>query len=514
MWKRQMCERLAAVALGVGGVLSGAGAGPPAPGAGHPASEDLGVGSAARTLILRGDCRLTMVGDSITNRNNNSNISSMYWAVLRNWRPERWVGVCVPTNHHAGVFEFTTIGGARATTVLRDLVGREPIFFTHGYSRIAQATTRDTIWDKGADTPDNWLIHNCELHAGGPWAAGDWFEGVEMRADFVVMRSPHLLPTFTLRSGRLGQGGSSVVVDGLDGDPATIKLSMPPIPAGPGGVYATLRAAPGHDESLEDDHLIWFTTRFHRPGVRGFQLDALAVGEARVGDFLEDGLYATDHFLRGYFDAVGGPTLFSIQLGANDRNFTEQREREMVELIDRLDRICESLGLTPRFLLVCPYGTRESITHAQAMEASLRLHRIAARGTARVHEKRISFLSLPVLLGGPMDPQFLHDRIHPNHAGSDMLGQLTWAAIDDPGYCAYDLTGSSNPSDPGYGVPDGALDVQDFFYFLDHYAAGSAEADMTSTGDPGDGLYGVPDGVVDVLDFFFFIDRMAEGCDR
>ena len=35
-----------------------------------------------------------------------------------------------------------------------------------------------------------------------------------------------------------------------------------------------------------------------------------------------------------------------------------------------------------------------------------------------------------------------------------------------------DLTGSSDPNDPTYGVPDGAIDAADFFYYLDLFVAG------------------------------------------
>ncbi|MFG0327643.1 MAG: GC-type dockerin domain-anchored protein, partial [Phycisphaerales bacterium JB037] len=35
-----------------------------------------------------------------------------------------------------------------------------------------------------------------------------------------------------------------------------------------------------------------------------------------------------------------------------------------------------------------------------------------------------------------------------------------------------DLTGSSDPNDPGYGNPNGVCDGDDFFFYLDLFVAG------------------------------------------
>ncbi len=79
--------------------------------------------------------------------------------------------------------------------------------------------------------------------------------------------------------------------------------------------------------------------------------------------------------------------------------------------------------------------------------------------------------------------------------------------------CVADMTGSSNPDDPAYGLPNGVLDADDFFYFLDQFAAGNAaRADLTGSGDPNDPGYGVPDGDIDGDDFFFFLDVFSGGC--
>ncbi|MCC6285192.1 MAG: hypothetical protein IT439_07820 [Phycisphaerales bacterium] len=79
--------------------------------------------------------------------------------------------------------------------------------------------------------------------------------------------------------------------------------------------------------------------------------------------------------------------------------------------------------------------------------------------------------------------------------------------------CAADLSGSSDPNDPGYGVPDGNVDSADFFYFLDQFTGGNlAKADLTGSSDPNDPAYGTPDGLIDAADFFFYLDLFVQGC--
>ncbi|MCW5754985.1 MAG: hypothetical protein KIT24_09800 [Phycisphaeraceae bacterium] len=88
---------------------------------------------------------------------------------------------------------------------------------------------------------------------------------------------------------------------------------------------------------------------------------------------------------------------------------------------------------------------------------------------------------------------------------------ITWELTANP--CPADLTGSSDPNDPSYGVPDGNVDASDFFYYLDQFVAGNlAVADLTGSSDPNDPAYGVPDGVVDASDFFFYLDIFVAGC--
>ncbi len=76
---------------------------------------------------------------------------------------------------------------------------------------------------------------------------------------------------------------------------------------------------------------------------------------------------------------------------------------------------------------------------------------------------------------------------------------------------AADLTGSGDPNDPGYGVPNGAVDSDDFFFFLDLFASGDARADLTGSSNPNDPSYGQANCTIDADDFFFFLDAFVEG---
>jgi len=79
--------------------------------------------------------------------------------------------------------------------------------------------------------------------------------------------------------------------------------------------------------------------------------------------------------------------------------------------------------------------------------------------------------------------------------------------------CAADLSGSSDPNNPAFGIPDGVVDATDFFYYLDRFAAGDlAVADLTGSIDPNNPAFGVPDGILDANDFFFYLTLFAQGC--
>ncbi len=79
--------------------------------------------------------------------------------------------------------------------------------------------------------------------------------------------------------------------------------------------------------------------------------------------------------------------------------------------------------------------------------------------------------------------------------------------------CQPDLTAGAVPGQPGYGVPNGVLNNDDFFYYLSQFAAGNvAVADLTTTAVPGQPGYGVPNGIINNDDFFFYLSIFSAGC--
>jgi len=82
-----------------------------------------------------------------------------------------------------------------------------------------------------------------------------------------------------------------------------------------------------------------------------------------------------------------------------------------------------------------------------------------------------------------------------------------------PPTCRPDLTSGAIPGSPGYGVPNCALNNDDFFYYLSQFAAGNAAvADMTASAIPGSAGYGVPNGVINNDDFFYYLTLFSTGC--
>ncbi len=94
-----------------------------------------------------------------------------------------------------------------------------------------------------------------------------------------------------------------------------------------------------------------------------------------------------------------------------------------------------------------------------------------------------------------------------------LTGDTVLTIVAEPGGCPADLSGSSDPNDPAYGMPDGIVDAADFFYFLDQFTASNlAVADLSGSADPNDAGYGVPDGTLDASDFFYYLDIFVAGC--
>lgn len=91
-------------------------------------------------------------------------------------------------------------------------------------------------------------------------------------------------------------------------------------------------------------------------------------------------------------------------------------------------------------------------------------------------------------------------------ARDEDAGSIVEAGVDDLAMllrgCRYspaDLTGSNDPNDPGFGIPDGLIDAADFFFFLDLFVQGALRADLDHN------------GVLDAVDFFAYLALFANG---
>jgi hypothetical protein len=81
------------------------------------------------------------------------------------------------------------------------------------------------------------------------------------------------------------------------------------------------------------------------------------------------------------------------------------------------------------------------------------------------------------------------------------------------GGCPADLTTTAIPGTAGFGVSNGVLNNDDFFFYLASFAAGNlAIADLTTGAIPGVAGYGVPNGILNNDDFYFYLTLFAAGC--
>jgi len=111
-------------------------------------------------------------------------------------------------------------------------------------------------------------------------------------------------------------------------------------------------------------------------------------------------------------------------------------------------------------------------------------------------------------------PALTNNQGEPRNIDLSTLGGDQFAVATGGGDngCPADLTGSIDPNSPDFGVPDGIVDANDFFFYLGLFGAGDPAADLTGSIDPNNPAFGVPDGIIDANDFFFYLGLFADGC--
>lgn len=98
-----------------------------------------------------------------------------------------------------------------------------------------------------------------------------------------------------------------------------------------------------------------------------------------------------------------------------------------------------------------------------------------------------------------------------NHAYFDWVVNFNLNYLPDP--CQGDLTATAVAGQAGYGVPNGVVNNDDFFYFLSQFAAGNKQVcDLTYGATPGQFGYAIPNGQLTNDDFFYYLVLFARGC--
>lgn len=116
------------------------------------------------------------------------------------------------------------------------------------------------------------------------------------------------------------------------------------------------------------------------------------------------------------------------------------------------------------------------------------------------------------------------DRAAGRFRGYAWIANAGWLNLDDAEHfvavapeCIADLTttGATLPGQPGFGSPDGAVDLDDLGYYLNAWLLGDPSiADVTTTGAtlPGQPGFGMPDGAVGLDDLGYYLNFWLLGC--
>ncbi|MEZ6232662.1 MAG: GC-type dockerin domain-anchored protein [Phycisphaerales bacterium] len=102
--------------------------------------------------------------------------------------------------------------------------------------------------------------------------------------------------------------------------------------------------------------------------------------------------------------------------------------------------------------------------------------------------------------------------IEPVGSTTPAIDNLTFEFAGGTPSCQPDLTTGAIPGVPGFGVPDGVLNNDDFFYYLFIFANNDLAADLTTGAIAGQPGYGVPNGIVNNDDFFYYLAIFSQGC--
>lgn len=149
------------------------------------------------------------------------------------------------------------------------------------------------------------------------------------------------------------------------------------------------------------------------------------------------------------------------------------------------------------------------------------------RGSPAVDSGNSSLVPADVLVDAAGNPRRVDDPIMPD-TGVGPAPIVDRGAFEfqppPPGTCRVDLTTTAVSGSPGYGVPNGIVNNDDFFYYLNLFASSlgcgtvpgatrcPSPPDLTTTAIPGTPGYGILDGSLSTDDFFYYLSLFAAGC--
>ncbi|MCA9287526.1 MAG: hypothetical protein KDA05_03020 [Phycisphaerales bacterium] len=125
------------------------------------------------------------------------------------------------------------------------------------------------------------------------------------------------------------------------------------------------------------------------------------------------------------------------------------------------------------------------------------------------------------------NPRFADDPIMPDTGiGPAPVVDIGAFEFQAPGlgFCQADLTTGAIPGTPGYGIPNGIVNNDDFFYYLNLFTSElgcgvgpgltrcPSPPDLTTTAIPGTPGFGILDGFISNDDFFYYLTLFAQGC--
>lgn len=181
---------------------------------------------------------------------------------------------------------------------------------------------------------------------------------------------------------------------------------------------------------------------------------------------------------------------------------TEWYAYNLRAIIAKYRAVYAQRGLDPYFLLVSMYDFGEGFPNQFIDTRAERMWEV--RQTDPKPE-RIGFVSLPALMGyangGGFLTEWYHESwdFHLSSAGSIKLAEVLWECFKAE-TCAGDFD------------QNGLVNNNDFFAYISAYSAADPRCDMTTTAINGQPGWGVPNGTISSDDFFYYLIRFAEGC--